>query len=36
MDTDTDLVTGPDGVDLTEPPTAETPAAEDESEPART
>jgi small subunit ribosomal protein S6 len=36
MDTDTDLTTGPDGVDLTEPPTAETPAAEDESEPART
>jgi small subunit ribosomal protein S6 len=36
MDTDTDLATGPDGVDLTEPPTAETPAAEDESEPART
>jgi small subunit ribosomal protein S6 len=36
MDTDTDLATGPDGVDLTEPPTAETPAAEEESEPART
>ncbi|MGI8856775.1 MAG: 30S ribosomal protein S6 [Thermomicrobiales bacterium] len=36
MDTDTDLTTGPDGEDLTEPPTAETPAAEDESEPART
>jgi small subunit ribosomal protein S6 len=36
MDTDTDLTTGPGGVDLTEPPTAETPAAEDESEPART
>lgn len=38
MDTDTDLTTGPQGEDLTEPPTAETPAAEDESEsePART
>ncbi len=37
MDTDTDLTTGPQGEDLTEPPTAETPAAEDEreSEPAR-
>ena len=36
MDTDADLTTGPDGADLTEPPTAETPDAEDESEPART
>ncbi len=36
MDTDADLTTGPQGEDLTEPPTAETPAAEDESEPART
>ena len=38
MDTDTDLTTGPPGADLPEPPTAETPAAEDESEsePART
>lgn len=35
MDTNADLTTGPDGEDLTEPPTAETPAAEDESEPAR-
>ena len=37
MDTDTDLTTGPQGEDLTEPPTAETPVAEDEreSEPAR-
>jgi small subunit ribosomal protein S6 len=35
MDTDTDETTGPAGEDLTEPPTAETPAAEDESEPAR-
>lgn len=35
MDTDTDVTTGPSGEDLTEPPTAETPAAEDESEPAR-
>lgn len=35
MDTDTDLTTGPAGEDLTEPPTAETPAAEDDSEPAR-
>ncbi len=32
MDTDADLTTGPQGEDLTEPPTAETPAAEDESE----
>ncbi len=32
MDTDTDLTTGSQGEDLTEPPTAETPAAEDESE----
>ena len=32
MDTDTDLTTGPQGEDVTEPPTAETPAAEDESE----
>ncbi|MCA1667284.1 MAG: 30S ribosomal protein S6 [Thermomicrobia bacterium] len=32
MDTDVDLTTGPQGEDLTEPPTAETPAAEDESE----
>ena len=38
MDTDADLTTGPQGEDLSEPPTAETPAAEDESEsePART
>ncbi|MHB8645064.1 MAG: 30S ribosomal protein S6 [Thermomicrobiales bacterium] len=32
MDTDANLTTGPTGEDLTEPPTAETPAAEDESE----
>lgn len=32
MDTDVGLTTGPRGEDLTEPPTAETPAAEDESE----
>jgi len=32
MDTDADVTTGPQGEDLTEPPTAETPAAEDESE----
>ncbi len=32
MDTDAGLTTGPQGEDLTEPPTAETPAAEDESE----
>ena len=38
MDTEADApTTGPDDEDLTEPPTAETPAAEeDESEPART
>ncbi len=35
MDTDAEVTTGPQGEDLTEPPTAETPAAEDESEPAR-
>jgi small subunit ribosomal protein S6 len=36
MDTDADVATESQGEDLNEPPTAETPAAEDESEPART
>ena len=39
VDSEQDATTGPEGEDLTEPPTAETPAAEEdeeESEPART